>query len=179
MRRTLVLLLLSVAAFVAFTRVPVRAQPDAKPLAFEVASVKANKSGARANMLTGQRGGRFTASNVTLQQLVLNAYQLQSFQLTGGPSWLASERFDVEAKAGVDVPDDFQGRNMVQLMLRSLLVERFRLIVHNERRELPVYALVIARSDGRMGPKLVRSGVDCAAASGRGNAPPVSRPTNS
>jgi uncharacterized protein (TIGR03435 family) len=181
MRRAIILLAISITALAAFSRVQVRAQSasaDAKALAFEVASVKPNKSGTRREMMSDQPGGRFTASNVTLHQLVLDAYQLQSFQLTGGPSWVASDRFDIEGKAGIVVPDDFAGHNLLQLMLRSLLVERFKLAVHNESRELPVYALVMARSDGRMGPKLVRSSVDCAATSGRGNTPPVSRPTN-
>jgi uncharacterized protein (TIGR03435 family) len=180
MRRAIILFLVGMAALVGITRVPVRAQADAQPLAFEVASVKQNKSTSGRFSMSAQPGGRFSASNVTLEQFIRVAYQLQDYQLSGGPSWLGSDRFDVEAKAGVDITDAFTserrpGPSALHLMLRTLMADRFKLAVHTGCLELPVYALVVARRDGRLGPNLVRSTVDCAvavAADGRGNTPP-------
>src|SRR6188508_2982567 len=71
------------------------AQPNPQ---FEVASIKPNKSGDGRVMLGVQPGGRFTATNVPLRLLIRNAYQLQDFQIVGGPSWIADERFDIVAK---------------------------------------------------------------------------------
>src|SRR5471030_1141699 len=68
------------------------------PPQFEVASVKVNTSG-DAKVVMQSPGGRFIATNVTLRQLIRNAYQLQEFQITGGPSWIDRDRFDIVAKA--------------------------------------------------------------------------------
>jgi uncharacterized protein (TIGR03435 family) len=154
---------------------------DAKP-AFEVATVKPNKSGDMRVSLGIQAGGRFTAANVPLRMLIRNAYQLQDFQLVGGPDWIASERFDIIAKAVGDVPPrpPWGPPGPLQLMLQTLLGERFKLSVHRETRELPVYELVLARPDGKLGPQLQPSTVDCAAvaaARGRGGAPSPAPPS--
>src|SRR5437762_7324686 len=73
--------------------------PAPDNLAFEVASVKPNKSGDGRIGIFGQPGGRFNATNVPLRLLIRNAYQLQDSQLVGGPDWIASSRFDIVAKA--------------------------------------------------------------------------------
>src|SRR6266705_3108674 len=148
--------------------------------AFEVASIKPNTSGDGRIML-GNQPGRFTATNVTLRLLIRNAYQLQDFQISGGPGWLASDHFDIVAKIEAGVQDAMpigppvpgQGPTPLQLMLRSLLTERFKLAVHSETKEQPIYALVLARSDGRLGPDLKKSETDCAAlmAAMRGRGP--------
>ena len=137
---------------------------------FEVASIKPNKSGDGRVMMSVQPGGRFTATNVTLRMMIRNAYQLQEFQITGGPSWIADERFDIAAKAeaGDTMGDPFRAEqtgqpSRGQLMIRALLAERFKLVVHNEEKEMPIYALVPARSDGKLGPQLKASEADCAA----------------
>jgi bla regulator protein blaR1 len=144
-----------------------RAQADSLRIGeqkFEVASVKPNHSGDGPNRLALQPGGRITAENMALRNLVRFAFQLQDFQLVGGPDWIAKERFDVVAKAEHDiVPTPPGTTGPGQLMLRSLLADRFKLAIHQEKRELPVYALVVARSDGRLGPQLQRSAVDCQA----------------
>jgi hypothetical protein len=83
------------------------AQTPASPT-FDVASVKPNKSGTGRFMIEAQPGGRFIASNVTLQMLILDAYRpLQNFQLSGAPSWLGVDRFDIVAKTGIDIMDAF------------------------------------------------------------------------
>jgi uncharacterized protein (TIGR03435 family) len=158
--------------------------PSGAP-AFEVASIKPNNSGDGRIMMQNQPG-RYIATNVTLRLLIRNAYQLQDFQITGGPSWLASDHFDVNAK----VPDEFRamappapgsGPGPLQLMIRALLVERFKLVVHSETKDSPLYALILARADGKLGPGLKKSSVDCAAvfAAGRargGAMPPPPQP---
>ena len=157
--------------------------PVGEPLPqFEVASVKPNKSGDWRVMMSIQPGGRMTATNATLSMLIRNAYQLQDFQIIGGPGWMTSDHFDINAKAPDDAlgdpfrADELGQPSRGQLMLRALLAERFKLDVHTENREMPIYALNLARSDGKLGPALQRSTTDCAAAiagaRGRGAMPP-------
>jgi uncharacterized protein (TIGR03435 family) len=162
-----------------------RTQTPAGAPTFEVASVKPNTSGDGRVQVQNQPGGRFTATNVTLRMLIRQAYQLQDFQITGGPGWLPDDHFDIVAKADGTQQDAFvaqqrgAGPTAVQMMIRALLAERFSLVVHNETREMPIYALILARSDGRFGPQLKKSDTDCAAlaAAGRGrgraNGPPA------
>jgi uncharacterized protein (TIGR03435 family) len=139
---------------------------DAKRPAFEVASIKPNVSGDWRNGQSTQPGGRFTARNVTLRFLIQGAYgRLPDFLVSGGPSWIDSDRFDIVAKAeGNPTPEQFG------VMVRTLLAERFNLSLHNEIRQLPVYALVMARRDGKVGPQMQIAAVDCPG--GRGNTPP-------
>ena len=124
--------------------------------AFEVASIKPNVSGDPRVSIQWSQGGRFTAINAPLRALIRVAYQLQDFELSGGPKWIDAERVDIVAKAeGEPAPAQ------MRLMLRNLLADRFKLQLHRETRNLPFYALVLARSDGRMGPDLRRSDGDC------------------
>jgi hypothetical protein len=137
------------------------AQTPAAP-AFEVASVKPNKTGDGRVML-GLQPGRFNATNVPLRMLLRQAFNVQDFQIVGGPDWLGSDRFDIIAKA----PDgDFNG-DVMRPMLQSLLVERFKLGFHRETRDMPIYALMKARPDGKLGPNLSASTTDCAGTRGR------------
>jgi uncharacterized protein (TIGR03435 family) len=148
--------------------------PDSRKPTFEVASVKPNKSGDPGMSITTQPGGRYIATNVPVGMLIRNAYQLQESQLVGLPDWAASERFDIAAKAEQDIAPTNQKPNPHQLMLQSLLEERFNLKVHRETRDLPGYALVVARADGKFGPQMKQSDVDCAAlaAARRAGGPP-------
>jgi uncharacterized protein (TIGR03435 family) len=162
-------------------------QPPADPPAFEVASIKPNNSG-DGRVFAQTQPGRMTMTNVTLRLLIRQAYQLQDFQITGGPGWMASDHFDVIAK----MPDGFlpppgppppgSGPGPLQLMLRGLLAERFKLAVHNETKDSPIYALILARKDGQLGPQLKKSETDCAAmfaagrGRGRGPMPPPAPP---
>jgi uncharacterized protein (TIGR03435 family) len=93
--------------------------------------------------------------------LILFAYQIQESQLVGAPDWIGTERFDIAAKAPGDVPPTpFGGTLPEALMLRSLLEDRFKFTLHRETRDMPIYALVVARSDGRLGPRLRRPASD-------------------
>jgi uncharacterized protein (TIGR03435 family) len=133
---------------------------DTKLPAFEVASVKRSESG-DSRVIGGrtQPGGRFTMANVQLREIIRVAYRLESFQVSGGPDWINADRFDIVAKAESDAAPE-----QLLLMLRTLLAERFKLAVHRETRELPVFALVVARSDGKLGPQLRYSDANCVAA---------------
>jgi uncharacterized protein (TIGR03435 family) len=149
---------------------------DAKWPAFEVASVKPVKPEVllQRGFYCGFLGGRFRALN-TLEGLIACAYGIRQarshLEILGGPKWLDLDPFEIIANSPLDnVPRSFEGL----VMLRTLLAERFRLAVHHETREVPMYALVIARRGLRLGPKLRPTAQDCAAwiAGGRRGAPP-------
>ena len=160
----------------------VSAQSPANPT-FEVASIKPNKSGTNQRQVNWEPNGRFTAINVPLDNLVRFAYAepgldgllgpLPPNRLSvaktwdGGATALQSNKFDVIATTAAGASQE-----QVFLMLRALLKERFKLVVHRETRDLPIYVLVMARKDGRLGPRLRPSNVDCSAA-------PSNRPTPS
>ena len=144
----------------------IRAQPPATTLAFEVASVKANKSEARPG-LQFLPGGRFSATNVPLYILIATAYNLpfQSVRLSGAPDWTRSERYDLEATAGTGViPAGLSAKareDKTRSMLQALLADRFKLTIRRDTKELPVYAVVV----GKNGPKLQTAKIeekDCA-----------------
>jgi uncharacterized protein (TIGR03435 family) len=124
---------------------------DAPHLEFEVASVKTNKSGP---MMSAMRTvpSEFRMTNIPLRLLIFQAYRVSSYQMVGGPSWIDSERFDIVAKAPAGSTPD-----QTTLMIRGLLADRFKLKVHSETRETQIYALMLARSDGKLGPKLSKS----------------------
>lgn len=139
------------------------------PQQFEVASIKPNKSGDGRVMLGFQPGGRFVATNIALRMLITQAYRIQPFQLINAPDWAASERYDINAKGDV-APE--QMRDAMPQLMQSLLADRFGLVAHRETREMPIYALVKARDDGRLGPQLKPTTVDCEALRpGRGAGP--------
>src|SRR4051794_14957030 len=103
--RTLILTVhvavMTIATAIGFAQAP--AAPAAQT-AFEVASVKPNTSGQVGGQFGGRPGGQLVVRNNTLQDIIRNAYQLQLYQLVGGPDWLARERFDITAKAASDAP---------------------------------------------------------------------------
>jgi len=153
--------------------------PDGKPPAFEVASIKENVSVSDSASVRAQPGGRVSVSNNSLRNIIRNAYNVQNYQIIGGPDWINSVRWDIAAKA----PDDAPPQQLL-LMLRTLLADRFKLVIRNETREMPIYALTLARPDGRLGSQLRPSSADCAAifaaAKAKGETPPPTtngRPT--
>jgi uncharacterized protein (TIGR03435 family) len=121
------------------------AQSTAARPEFEAASIKPNTSGARGIMIRPV-GGRFTATNITLRMLILYAYKVRNFELSGGPGWIDSDRYDITAKA----EDGRSAEDQLQLMTQRLLEDRFELVVHRETKEMPVYVLL----SGKNGPKL-------------------------
>jgi uncharacterized protein (TIGR03435 family) len=141
-----------------------RAEPTAgqqpKPT-FEIASVKRSPAANSNWQIDSQPGGRFVATNTPLMNLIQSAYSVRDFQVIDVPSWVAGARFDVDARANREV-----SASEASLMLQALLEDRFQLRLRREQRELPIFELVLARSDKRLGPSLVRmsSPGDCKAA---------------
>lgn len=125
---------------------------------FEVVSVKRNTSVDQAGRISGPTPGQFRIVNIPLRLILLNAFDLRDHQLIGAPDWTWDERFDITATypAGAD-PAQYRP------MLQRALTDRFGLVTRRERRELPAYRLVVARPDGRLGPQLTPSNVDCVA----------------
>src|SRR5437016_12640136 len=125
------------------------AQPVAtpeKPLSFEVASLKPAAPGAQGGIIRPMRGNQsYVATNMPLRVLIRIAYGVSDRQLSGGPSWIDTETFDMDAKAEKPATVD-----ELHLMLRTLLEERFQLKVHKETKEQAVFALVVDKG----GPKM-------------------------
>lgn len=151
---------------------------DAGGPAFEVATVRPNTSGDTRQHIEVLPGGRFNALNMTLWQILSIAYPVEgrfrdAIQLAGGPGWINSDRFDIVAKAegaprldtnkpGSTVTDvDRDAVERIRLMLRRFVAERFKLRMHHEMRELPIYELVTAKSGGAFGPDLRKASPDC------------------
>jgi bla regulator protein blaR1 len=130
-----------------FSAPVMRAQPKPKGrLTFEVASVKPAPPDADERSLSHNPGARLSTSNATLKQLVLLAYQLMPYQVSGGPDWVGSDGFDIEAKAANPKATPEQFRQMVQ----TLLADRFQLKVHFATKEMPIYALVLAGNGSKL-----------------------------
>jgi uncharacterized protein (TIGR03435 family) len=125
--------------------------------AFEVVSVKPNTSGSRRSGTHTLSGGRrFVANNITVRQLILEAYDLRGLQLIGGPAWIDSDHFDIDASA-----PEYASLNQFLPMLHALLADRFKLLTHTETKEQPIYALVPARADKKLGAQIKESALDC------------------
>jgi uncharacterized protein (TIGR03435 family) len=145
------------------TAPPAAVSPDAT---FEVASIKPSNPDP-ANPLTvvpnfrAQPGGRLIINNFPLKLLIGFAYEMQDFRVDGGPPALMSAKFDINAKASSSATLTLKE---MMAMVKNLLIERFKLKVHTESRDLRVYDLVIARSDGRLGPDMKPSKSDCSKA---------------
>ncbi|HEX4347018.1 MAG TPA: TIGR03435 family protein, partial [Vicinamibacterales bacterium] len=136
----------------------VRAQAPAR---FEVASIKPNTSVSTSGGLGPQPGGRVSATNMPLRQLIGFAYQTGgALRLAGGPDWIGTERFDIIAKLEGDATLPPAPAVMAEA-LRTLLEDRFHVKTHHEDRELDVYALQQLRADGRINPALKKSSQDC------------------
>jgi uncharacterized protein (TIGR03435 family) len=119
---------------------------------FEVASIKpSDPNGQFMNTRTNPNGG-ITYEGITLKVLIMNAWGVLPFQITGGPAWAETERYEVEAKP--EKPVQLEER---RLMLQELLRDRFHLVIRKETREMSVYRLVLARKDGGLGARIKES----------------------
>jgi uncharacterized protein (TIGR03435 family) len=142
------------AGLVVFTACAALAQTAENSPSFEVASVKPAAPIVGNRIMVGMRGGpgspdpgQITYNNVTVKNVLMNAYGVKGFQISG-PGWLDSERYDIVAK----VPRGATKAEFM-VMLQNLLAERFKLTLHREKKDLPMYALVV----GKNGPKLKES----------------------
>ena len=127
-------------------------QPAPNP-SFDVASIKLHPQPITASYDPMTRGSEMVCMACSLRDMITAAYSVRDDQLLGGPNWLTTDHYDLEAKASGDTP---LTRDRGIAMLQSLLTERFQLKVHRETREMQVYELVIAKN----GPKFKRSPPD-------------------
>jgi uncharacterized protein (TIGR03435 family) len=159
------------AAAIALLIAQAAVQPASPKPTFEVAAIKRSASLDAGGSLGLLPGGRFRAINWDARGLVSVAYRtrpprtLDKTQIIGAPDWMSSERYDINAKISPELAAtmDRPGNDpaLMPKLVQSLLEDRFRLKLHYEKRELPVYALVIARKDGTLGPKMPLSTADC------------------
>jgi uncharacterized protein (TIGR03435 family) len=132
---------------------PLSAVPSSA--SFEVASIKPDRSGDMRFFVRWQPG-RFNATGMTVKFLITIAYDVKDFQVSGGPGWVNSERYDVEAKEPDSIAQEMdklpreQWRQLAESMLQSLLADRFQLKLTRGTKDMPAYALVVAKN----GPKL-------------------------
>jgi uncharacterized protein (TIGR03435 family) len=131
--------------------------------AFDAASVTSSGPDRLDTHIDTPAGDRFTAANATLRDLIGFAYGIEHARLLGGPDWIGVERFDIDAKTERAVPAwNGSGPHVpLRLMVRTLLADRFGLVVHQETRELPAYALLVARDDRKFGPDITPSKLTC------------------
>lgn len=164
---------LCTATLVVFTSCAAFAQTAEAQLSFEVASVKPAAPMTGNNIRVGMRGGpgtndpgQISYSNVSLKNVLMAAYGVRVYQIQG-PNWLDSERFDIAAK----IPQGAT-KEEFKVMLQNLLAERFKLTLHRETKDLPMYALLV----GKNGPKMKESVDD--PAPGDGGAQPAGGPSS-
>ncbi len=131
---------------------------DSSP-SFEVASIKPAKSGSQGMFIRIQPGGRFSANGITMKSLMQEAYGVKEAQIAEAPPWFDSERFDIQAKpdellgAEIDKLSPEQRKDKIMQMLQALFVDRLKLKLGHESRDLSVYELVVAKN----GPKFHES----------------------
>jgi uncharacterized protein (TIGR03435 family) len=125
---------------------------------FEVASIKANHSGDNRVRL-GTSPGRFTTTGGTAKMIIGWAYNVKDYQISGGPSWINSEKYDIDAKMEDSLANELQKLtpdqrgDQIRSMVQALLANRFKLKVSHVTKEGPVYGLVVAKG----GPKVTES----------------------
>jgi len=123
---------------------------------YETVSVRPSGTASSAPPAAEFRPDGFSATNVTLQVLIRQAYGVADYQIAGAPNWLNRDRYDIEAKVDDSLAQQLRRGNVTQLaagqqpMLLELLADRFNLSAHRETRQLPAYALVIAASGSKL-----------------------------
>jgi uncharacterized protein (TIGR03435 family) len=120
------------------------------PKEFDVATVKPNAANDSRFMIRPLPGGRLTISGVPLKMLIMEAYDVRTFQVSGGLGWVSTERWDIEAKA-----EGVQGQlpiGQTLKMLQALITDRFHLEVHHETKEMTIYALVVGKNGSKLTP---------------------------
>ncbi len=154
----------AVAVFASAQDLPMLIDPDAKAADpsiklpdYEVASIKPNKSGDGMMRIMTKPDG-FSGTNLNLKMLIVNAYQVRQDLISGGPAWVGTTGFDIETKIAGEDLETLKKVTQIQRksMLRKLLADRFKLVVHTETKVLPSYDLVIAKG----GSKLIAAPAD-------------------
>jgi uncharacterized protein (TIGR03435 family) len=135
------------------------AGPPADPNAqFEAASIKPFDASGSGPVRMMMAPGRMEASGVPARLLLRQALRVQDYQILNVPDWANTERYSIVAKA----PDGASPAGM-PTMMTNLLKDRFKMVTHSETRELPIFNLVLARPDGRLGPSLKPTSPECQA----------------
>ena len=136
--------------------------PAFAQLTFEVASIKPADPDTPGTSIQFMPGGGLKMTGIPLRAMITFAYDVRDFQVSGGPGWIGTERFDVMARpdnASADDPADFAKMNddqrktmreRIAQRLRALLADRFQLVVHRETKEQPIYALVPAKNGSKL-----------------------------
>jgi len=148
--RILLLAIVIAGSHYAFPQSPVAPQSQSAPLAFDVAAIHQHIPEPHERSHIVNEGGSFTTVNVDLAAILQWAYNLPESRIVGGPSWLGSARWDIEAKAdnALDTQKTYDAdaaRQEKRRMVQALLADRFHFVAHQETRELPIYALVVAK----------------------------------
>ncbi|HKE84445.1 MAG TPA: TIGR03435 family protein [Vicinamibacterales bacterium] len=127
---------------------------------YDVVSIKPAAPNATGMRVENLPGGRFSMVNGQAIMLIQMAYPGPTNEVVGAPAWVRSERYDIEARSGRNSSGD-----EVTLMMRAMMTDRFKLAAHYESKEIASFALVLARDDGKLGPRIRPAQVDCAALS--------------
>ena len=146
---------------------PIRAQSVVNDTAvaapeFQVASITPAASGDLVSIFFTP--DQLTATNVTLQMLIREAFGIQNDQILGGPEWLTTDKYDIQAKIRrstaeqTEKPNEGQRFRTPGLKLQALLAERFKLVFHRETRNLPVYELITGENGAKLHPSTATSG---------------------
>ena len=143
---------------------PLFAQAPQAPQAFDVVSIKPRIAvlplrvdiPTAAQVLTGAPPDRFDRPDTSLLSLITEAYDRFPFEVVNGPDWMRSKSWEVSARTSAPV-----SRAAMRELVKRMLEDRFALKAHVETREQPVYRLTMARSDGRLGPKIKEAAMDC------------------
>jgi uncharacterized protein (TIGR03435 family) len=147
---------------------------------FDAASIRINESGAIGGGARLQPGGLYTATNMPVIGLIASAFgadrPLMNSQIVGAPDWITAVKVDMTARANSSGPPATMRE--VNVMLRQLLMDRLKLQARRDTQEQPIYALVKARADGRLGPNLHLSSVDCLALAAQRAANPSTAPAS-
>lgn len=139
MRFSAIVILALTTAFVS----PAQTQPS-----FEAAAIHPDPAGASAGMGFRFDGSSLSVRNATLQDLIRNAFHIQSDQIVGRPPWLDSERYDIEAKTGG--AEKITSPELLRTMLQNLLVDRFKLQTHHETRPMTVFVLTADKGGAKL-----------------------------
>lgn len=114
---------------------------------FEVASIKPSRNSMAESNVDSAPGGRLTATNITVRELIRLAYGMKDYQIEHAPGWIEGERYDIAAKSAITARTSFEQE---QSQVRELLIDRFHLTTHRETKQAQMYLLVVAKD----GPKL-------------------------
>ena len=151
----------SASAAIAVLGAILAAQTASPPLTFEVASIKPASGDDHRIMFMYQPGGGLRTMGTPLRMLIMQAYDVRRYQISGGPGWLDSERYDITAKPASPDPEAKDPRDMtdadrktlqekMRARLQALLANRFQLNIHRETKEQPIYALVVTKSGSKL-----------------------------